>query len=68
LVADLATNRTGATVTKSDREIMEILESYDLSTFALLVVADGVCVGVRRGSVDEKEHQRDRPLSRKAAR
>ena len=31
LVADLATDRTGETVTKSDREIMEILESYDLT-------------------------------------
>src|SRR5215470_9577653 len=28
-VADLAANRTGETVTKSDREIMEILEAYD---------------------------------------
>jgi transposase len=31
LVADLASDRTGETVTKSDREIMEILESYDLT-------------------------------------
>jgi transposase len=30
-VADLAPDRTGETVTKSDREIMEILESYDLT-------------------------------------
>jgi hypothetical protein len=34
LVADLATDRTGETVTKSDREIMEILESYDLTRCA----------------------------------
>jgi transposase len=33
-VADLATDRTGETVTKSDREIMEILESYDLTRCA----------------------------------
>src|SRR3982750_783317 len=34
VVADLATDRTGETVTKSDREIMEILESYDLTRCA----------------------------------
>ncbi len=34
LVADLATDQTGETVTKSDREIMEILESYDLTRCA----------------------------------
>src|SRR5258705_4472944 len=33
-VADLVTNRTGETVTKSAREIMEILESYDLTRCA----------------------------------
>jgi hypothetical protein len=33
-VADLATDPTGETVTKSDREIMEILESYDLTRCA----------------------------------
>jgi len=33
-VADLATDGTGETVTKSDREIMEILESYDLTRCA----------------------------------
>jgi hypothetical protein len=33
-VADLAADRTGETVTKSDREIMEILESYDLTRCA----------------------------------
>src|SRR6185503_13950234 len=31
LVADLAADLTGETVTKSDREIMEILESYDVT-------------------------------------
>jgi transposase len=34
LVADLATDPTGETVTKSDREIMEILEAYDLTRCA----------------------------------
>jgi hypothetical protein len=33
-VADLAADRTGETVTKSDREIMEIVESYDLTRCA----------------------------------
>src|SRR5882757_10069158 len=33
-VADLVTDRTGEIVTKSDREIMEILESYDLTRCA----------------------------------
>jgi transposase len=34
LVADLAPTRTGEIVTKSDREIMEILEAYDLTRCA----------------------------------
>ena len=31
MVADLAVDRTGETLTKSDREIMEILQAYDLT-------------------------------------
>ena len=34
LVADLATDQTGETLTKSAREIMEIFESYDLTRCA----------------------------------
>jgi transposase len=33
-VADLATDQTGETVTKNDREIMEILQAYDLTRCA----------------------------------